>query len=66
MVNDCMEVFMDDFTPYVNSFDESLKNLAKSIERCEHTHLSPSTEKCHMMMSEGIVLGHFFLLEESN
>ena len=29
MVNDCMEVFMDGFTPYGNSFDEALENLEK-------------------------------------
>ena len=32
MVNDCMEVFMDDFTPYGNSFDEALENLKKNSE----------------------------------
>ena len=50
---------MDDFTPYGNSFDEALKNLKKFLEHCEHTHLFLSTEKCHMMVSEGIVLGNF-------
>ena len=50
---------MDDFTLYGSSFDEALKNLEKVLERCEQTHLSLSTKKCHMMMSEGIVLGHF-------
>ena len=59
MVNDCMEVFMDDFTPYGNNFDEALKNLEKFIEQCEQTHLSLSTKKCHIMMSEGIVPGNF-------
>ena len=55
-----MKVFMDDFTPYGrNSFDEAPNNLEKVLEHCEQTHLSPSTEKCHMMMREGIVLGHF-------
>ena len=59
MVNDRMEVFMDDFTLYGNNFDEALRNLENVLERCEHTHLYLSTEKCHIMMSEGIVLGHF-------
>ena len=54
-----MEFFVDDFTPYGNSFDESLRNLENVLEHCEQTHLSMSTEKCHMMMSEGIVLGNF-------
>jgi hypothetical protein len=59
MLNDSMEIFMDDFTPYGVSFQEALQNLEKVLKRCIQAHLSLSTEKCHMMMSEGIVLGHF-------
>ena len=59
LVNDSMEIFMDDFTPYGKDFEEGLKNLEKVLTRCEQTQLSLSTEKCHMMMSEGVVLGHF-------
>ena len=40
-------------------FEEALENLKKVLTRCEHTQLSLSTEKCHMMMSEGVVLGHY-------
>ena len=32
MVNDCMEVFMDDFSPYGNNFDEALENLQKVLK----------------------------------
>ena len=42
-----------------NNFDESLKNLEKVLKSCKKTNLSLSTEKCHMMMHKGIVLGHF-------
>ena len=59
LVNDRMEIFMDDFTPYGKDFEEALENLKKVLTRCEQTQLSLSTEKCHMMMSEGVVLGHF-------
>eukprot|EP00253_Pinus_taeda_P006309 PITA_06309 len=59
MLNDSMEIFMDDFTPYGVSFEDALQNLEKVLKRCIQAHLSLSTEKCHMMMSEGIVLGHF-------
>ena len=61
LVNDSVEIYMDDFTPYGNSFEEALDNLEKVLKRCKQTHLSLSTEKCHMMMQEGIVLGHFIL-----
>ena len=59
MVNDYMEVFMDDFTTYGDSFDEALEKLEKVLKHCEHIHLSMNTKKCHMMMSEGVVMGHF-------
>jgi hypothetical protein len=59
MLNDSMEMFMDDFTPYGVSFQEALPNLEKVLKRCIQAHLSLSTKKFHIMMSEGIVLGHF-------
>ena len=31
MVNDCMEAFIDDFTPYGESFDEALEKLEKVL-----------------------------------
>jgi hypothetical protein len=37
----------------------ALSNLEKVLKRCRQSHLSLSTEKCHMMMREGVVLGHF-------
>ena len=58
-----MEIFMDDFTPYVKDFEEALENLKKVLTRCEQTQLSLSTEKCHMMMSEGVVLGNFISVD---
>ena len=63
LVNDSTEIFMDDFTPYGKDFEEALKNLEKVLTRCEHTQLSLSTEKCHMMMTEGVVLGHFISVD---
>ena len=59
LVNDSMEIFMDDFTPCGKDFEEALKNLEKVLTCCEQTQLSLSTGKFHMMMSEGLVLGHF-------
>ena len=44
---------------YGKDFEEALKNLEKVLTCYEQTQLSLSTEKCHMMMSEGVVLGHF-------
>ncbi|RDY13795.1 Retrovirus-related Pol polyprotein from transposon 17.6, partial [Mucuna pruriens] len=55
---DCMEVFMDDFTVYADSFDACLENLAKVLRRCIDTNLVLHFEKCHFMVTEGIMLGH--------
>jgi hypothetical protein len=56
--HDTIEIYMDDFTPYGNSFQEALINLENVLKMCEEMNLSLSHEKCNMLMSEGIVLGH--------
>jgi hypothetical protein len=43
MVNDCMETFMDEFTPYGIDFDEALANLEKVLKRCIQSHIYLST-----------------------
>ncbi|GJX87595.1 putative nucleotidyltransferase, ribonuclease H [Tanacetum coccineum] len=58
MVEDFMEVFLDDFSVFGNSFDQCLSNLDKMLARCEETNLVLNWEKCHFMVKEGIVLGH--------
>ncbi|GJR34490.1 hypothetical protein Tco_1210174 [Tanacetum coccineum] len=58
MVEDFMEVFMDDFSVFGNSFDYCLANLDRMLARCEETNLVLNWEKCHFMVKEGIVLGH--------
>ncbi|XP_065851199.1 uncharacterized protein, partial [Euphorbia lathyris] len=57
-IEDIMEVFMDDFSVYGDSFDACLQNLDKVLSRCEETNLVLNWEKCHFMVDEGIVLGH--------
>ncbi|RDY10968.1 Retrovirus-related Pol polyprotein from transposon opus, partial [Mucuna pruriens] len=56
--NECKEVFMDDFTVYAKSFDACLENLSQVLTRCINTNLVLNFEKCHFMVTEGIVLGH--------
>ena len=58
MIEHSMEVFMDDFTVFGDSYDECLENLANVLKRCEDTNLVLNWEKCHFMVKEGIVLGH--------
>ncbi|CAJ2668596.1 unnamed protein product [Trifolium pratense] len=57
-IENCMEVFMDDFTVYGSSFDACLNSLNLILERCIETNLVLNYEKCHFMVRQGIVLGH--------
>nr|GEW99749.1 reverse transcriptase domain-containing protein [Tanacetum cinerariifolium] len=58
MVKKTMEIFMDDFSVFGNSFENCLSRLDKMLQRCEDTNLSLNWEKSHFMVKEGIVLGH--------
>nr|GFC23512.1 reverse transcriptase domain-containing protein [Tanacetum cinerariifolium] len=58
MAEKTMEVFMDDFSVFGNSFDNCLSRLDKMLQRCEDTNLSLNWEKSHFMVKEGIVIGH--------
>nr|GFB45130.1 reverse transcriptase domain-containing protein [Tanacetum cinerariifolium] len=53
-----MEVFMDDFSVFGNSFSTCLTNLENILKRCEDTKHALNWEKSHFMVKEGIVLGH--------
>nr|GEX41056.1 reverse transcriptase domain-containing protein [Tanacetum cinerariifolium] len=48
-----MEVFMDDFSVFENSFSTCLTNLEKMIKRCEDTKLAQNWKKSHFMVKEG-------------
>nr|GEY95294.1 reverse transcriptase domain-containing protein [Tanacetum cinerariifolium] len=58
MIEQTMEVFMDDFSVFGNSFSTCLTNLEKMLKWCEGTKLALNWEKSHFMVKEGIVLGH--------
>nr|GFA01623.1 reverse transcriptase domain-containing protein [Tanacetum cinerariifolium] len=58
MIERTMEVFMDDFSVFGNSFSQCLANLENMLKRCEDTKLALNWEKSHFMVKEGIVLGH--------
>nr|KYP30922.1 Retrovirus-related Pol polyprotein from transposon 17.6 [Cajanus cajan] len=57
-LENCIEVFMDDFTVYGSSFDACLDSLDRVLNRCIETNLVLNFEKCHFMVEQGIVLGH--------
>jgi len=54
---------MDDFTPYGDEFDQALDNMEKVLERCITTRLCLSHKKCHMMITEGVVLCHYISVD---
>ena len=58
LVEEVMEIFMDDFTVYESSFEQCLNNLETVLQRCKDKQLALNLEKCHFMVTEGIVLGH--------
>ncbi|GJY55126.1 reverse transcriptase domain-containing protein [Tanacetum coccineum] len=45
MIEKTMEVFMDDFSVFGNSFSTCLSNLEKMLKRCEDTNLALNWEK---------------------
>ncbi|KAL1563529.1 hypothetical protein AAHA92_05986 [Salvia divinorum] len=49
---------MNDFTVYGDTFEKCLHNLDLVLERCRKKNLVLNFEKCHFMVTEGIVLGH--------
>ena len=58
LVKEVVEIFMDDFSVYGSSFEDCLKNLATVLQRCQDKNLALNWEKCHFMVTEGIVLWH--------
>nr|GEY57699.1 reverse transcriptase domain-containing protein [Tanacetum cinerariifolium] len=58
MIEKTIEVFMDDFLVFGNSFGTCLFHLDKMLKRCEDTNLCLNWEKSHFMVNEGIILDH--------
>ena len=58
LVERIMEVYMDDITVYGENFEKCIFNLETILHRCIEKNLVLNWEKCHFMVSQGIVLGH--------
>ncbi|GJV55860.1 reverse transcriptase domain-containing protein [Tanacetum coccineum] len=50
MIEKTIEVFMDDFSVFDDSFSSCLSHLDKMLQRCEDTNLVLNWEKCHFMV----------------
>ena len=58
MIEIILEIFMDDFSVFGDSFAICLEILRKVLERCQEKNLVLNWEKCHFMVTQGIVLDH--------
>ena len=58
MIELILEIFMDDFSVFGDSYEGCLENLRKVLKRCQEKNLVLNWEKCHFMVTQGIVLGH--------
>ena len=58
MIEIILEIFMDDFKVFGDSYEGCLENLHKVLERCQEKNLVLNWEKCHFMVTQGIVLRH--------
>ena len=61
MVERFLEIFLDDFSVFVSSFEECLHHLTLVLVRCKDKNLVLNCEKCHFMVKQGIVLDTSFL-----
>nr|GEX96844.1 reverse transcriptase domain-containing protein [Tanacetum cinerariifolium] len=58
MIEKTIEVSMDGFSIFENSFQSCLSHLKRMLKRCEDTNLCLNWEKSHFMVKEGIVIGY--------
>ncbi|RDX78245.1 Retrovirus-related Pol polyprotein from transposon opus, partial [Mucuna pruriens] len=58
LLEECMQVFMDNFMMYADTFEACLGNLSRVLKRCMETNLVLNYEKYHFIVTEGIILGY--------
>ena len=63
MIEHILEIFMDDFSIFGDSYEGCLENLRRVLERCQERNLVLNWEKCHFMVTQGIVFGHMLSRE---
>jgi len=57
MIEYFLEIFMDDFSIFGDSFDQCLHHLELILQHCIEKNLSLNWEKCHFMVKKGIIMG---------
>ncbi|GJV06278.1 reverse transcriptase domain-containing protein [Tanacetum coccineum] len=56
MIEESIEVFMDDFSIFGNSFDHCLKNLDKMLQRCKDANLALNWENVTLWLKKELCL----------
>ena len=51
MIEHILEIFMDDFSVFGDSYEGCLENLWRVLERCQEKNLVLNWEKCHFMVT---------------
>ena len=63
VIEHILEIFMYNFSIFGDSYEGCLENLKRVLERCQEKKLVLNWEKCHFMVTQGIVLGHIMSRE---
>ncbi|GJZ98285.1 reverse transcriptase domain-containing protein [Tanacetum coccineum] len=63
MIEETMEVFMDDFSVFGDSFSSCLSHLDKMLKRCEDTNLVLNWEKCHFMAKKPLISSRLAIMD---
>ena len=58
MIEYILDISMDNFSVFGDSYEGFLENLTRVLKRCQDKKLVLNWEKCHFMVTQGIVLGH--------
>ena len=58
MIEIILEIFMDDFSVFGDSYEGCLENLRKVLERCQEKNLVLNWEKCHFMVTRDCLRPH--------
>ena len=58
MIEHILEIFIDTFSVFGDSYEGCVENLRRVLEKCQEKNLVLNWEKCHFIATQGIVLGH--------
>ena len=51
MIEHILEIFMENFSVFGDSYEGCLENLRRVLERCKEKNLVLNWDKCHFLMT---------------